>query len=305
VIAPDRVHAGAVSSTTGIVAVVAWKAYPSNLPLVEEWLALGIRAELLSPPEAHRELGPRDTALLRVDVAATLDGVEPGLRGMAELVERGVRVLNPAPALLAAHDKLATAARLAEAGLPHPVTVHGRRAEEIEAMEPPFVLKPRFGSWGEDLTLCTDAKTIRAGVASVRGRAWFRRHGALIQELVPGDGRDLRVLVAGGRVIGALERRAGQGEWRTNEALGASAQPVHPPATACALAVAAARAIGADLVGVDLLDAPSGGFTIIEVNGAVDFDRTDSLPGRDVYADAAAALGLHGRRGALARVFAS
>ena len=112
---------------------------------------------------------------------------------------------------------------------------------------------------------------------------------------MPGDGRDLRVLVAGGRVIGGLERREARGEWRTNEALGGSARPVRPPAAARALAVAAARAIGADLVGVDLLDAPGGGFTIIEVNGAVDFDRTDSLQGRDVYADAAAALGLHRR----------
>jgi hypothetical protein len=62
------------------------------------------------------------------------------------------------------------------------------------------------------------------------------------------------------------------------------------------LAAAAAAAIGADLVGVDLLPLPGGGYTVIELNGAVEFDEDYSLPGGDVYRDAAAALGVLPRR---------
>lgn len=217
-----------MDGASGVVAVVAWKAYPSNLPLVEAWLALGIRAELLAPPEARRRLGARDTGLLRLDVAATLDAVEPGLFEMADLAERGVRVLNPPAALLAAHDKLQTAARFVAAGIPHPRTVHRRKVDDIRTIEPPFVLMPRFGSWGEDLMLCTDAEQIATAVRSLGERAWFRRHGALVQELVGAGGHDLRVLVAGDRAVGALERRAARGEWRTNEVLGARATRAAP-----------------------------------------------------------------------------
>ena len=87
-------------------------------------------------------------------------------------------------------------------------------------------------------------------------------------------------------------RRAGSpaaGEWRTNAALGAQVEPVDPPPIARALALAAARAARADLVGVDLLPTPNGGFLVLELNGAVDF-RPAYAPQRDVFFDAVAAL---------------
>jgi glutathione synthase/RimK-type ligase-like ATP-grasp enzyme len=56
--------------------------------------------------------------------------------------------------------------------------------------------------------------------------------------------------------------------------------------------VAGVAAIGADFVGVDLLPAPDGGHIVLELNGAVDFNRSYSLPGRDVFDDVAAALAL-------------
>jgi glutathione synthase/RimK-type ligase-like ATP-grasp enzyme len=65
-------------------------------------------------------------------------------------------------------------------------------------------------------------------------------------------------------------------------------EPVRAPAVAHALALAAARAARTDLVGVDLL--PTGnGFVVLELNGAVDF-RPVYAPGRNVFADAVAAL---------------
>jgi glutathione synthase/RimK-type ligase-like ATP-grasp enzyme len=95
-------------------------------------------------------------------------------------------------------------------------------------------------------------------------------------------------VVAGRRVVGAACRIAKKGEWRTNAALGAQVEPVQPPPLARVLALAAARAAQADLVGVDLLPTGSG-FVVLELNGAVEF-RSVYAPLRDVFSDAVAAL---------------
>ncbi|MGZ6649375.1 MAG: ATP-grasp domain-containing protein [Solirubrobacteraceae bacterium] len=279
-------------ATQPIVAVVAWRAGPTNAPLVEGWRRLGIAAELVTPHDAVRHLGAGDAALVRLDVTETLDGVEPGLLEVARLARRGVRLLNRPPSLLAAHDKWQTAQRLTDAGIPHPRTVHRTQLHEIRSAAPPFVLKPRFGSWGQDVMLCRSVDDAERCLAIIGDRAWFRRHGVLVQELVPLAGEDLRLIVAAQRIVGAARRHASPGEWRTNMALGARAVPTRPPSAACALAIQTAAALGTDFAGVDLLPLPDGSHVVIEVNGAAEFDAADSLPGRDLYRDAAAALQL-------------
>ncbi len=109
-----------------------------------------------------------------------------------------------------------------------------------------------------------------------------------MQELVPVLGFDLRIVVAHDHVIGAISRVAAPGEWRTNVALGAERRPAVPPPDACALALAAARATGAALVGVDLLPDVGGRWTVAEINGAVEFTSEYALrPGADPFAEAA------------------
>jgi ribosomal protein S6--L-glutamate ligase len=103
-------------------------------------------------------------------------------------------------------------------------------------------------------------------------------------------GSDLRLIGAAGAVVGAIERVAGHGEWRTNISLGGWRRPTDPPAEARALALEAAAVIGGDLVGVDLLPDGNGGWTVLELNGAVDFTLEYSLAGGDVFANVAQAL---------------
>ncbi len=116
----------------------------------------------------------------------------------------------------------------------------------------------------------------------LRLNGWFREHGVLAQELVPPLGWDLRIVVAGGRVVGATRRFAAPGEWRTNVALGGRNERVAPPPIARTLALSAAAAIRGDLVGVDLLPT-STGYVISELNGAVDFRAQYALDDGDVY----------------------
>lgn len=259
--------------------VIARSETATTTGLVRACTRLGVEAMVLSPEDALRELRRGDTALGRLDVRQTLDGIEPGLWELRVLEREGVRVLNPAAALVCAHDKLVTAARLNEAGLPHPRTV----AVDERALEPALVLKPRFGSWGRGVLLCEDEPALIAARDALAGVP------AVAQEVVPPTGRDLRVVIAGGCVVGAVERIAAPGEWRTNVALGAARRGVDAPTDACALALTAVAAAGCDLAGVDLLPRPDGGWVVLEINGAVDFTLQYRRSG-DVFEAALAAL---------------
>lgn len=274
------------------VAIVGGPVNRTSVRLVAEWQALGIAAELLDARTARSDLEAGDVALGRLDVLQTLDGVEPGLLDLLLLERSGRRVLNTAFALLAAHDKMRTAAMLRKHGIPHPRAGLVRSASDPLPVAPPLVVKPRFGSWGVDVHRCFTEAEARAVLHGAAERPWFARHGALVQEYAAAGSCDCRLVVAGGRVIGAAERCAAPGEWRTNVSLGGSRRPVAPDPAAASLACRAAEALGCDLVGVDLLRLADGGLVVLELNGASEFDEGYALAGRDVFADAAEALRL-------------
>jgi RimK family alpha-L-glutamate ligase len=287
------------------LAIVTQRATETNLALASA-APRGTSFRLLAPEQAVSQLQDGDAALGRLDVLPTLDGVDDGLWALGSLAARGIRTLNRAGALLAAHDKLLTARLLLRAGLPHPRTrllspdvgVYARSESApadsdlaqsggpLPELRLPVVVKPRFGSWGKDVVRCDDADGLRRRLRELEQRRWFRAHGALVQELVPPQGSDLRIVVAGGSIVGAIERVAAAGEWRTNIALGGRRRPVDPPPFACMLALEAAAASGAELIGVDMLPDGEGGWVVLELNGAVEFTREYALD-RDPFVAAA------------------
>lgn len=267
-------------------AVVAHRDTETNIGLVGARPGGGIAARL-TPAEALATLEPGDVALGRLDIRADVAGVEPGLWALGRLAARGVVVLNPPSTLLTAHDKLLTARELGRFGVPHPRTRLHLPGDEPPEVGVPLVLKPRYGSWGRDVYRCADREQLEAALADVEGRHWFAAQGALLQDLVPPLGYDLRVLVAGGEVIGSIRRRAAAGEWRTNVALGGTREPATAPTEACELARAAAAASGASLVGVDMLPS-EGGWVVLELNGAVDF--TPAYAAGDPFAASARSI---------------
>lgn len=263
-----------------------------SVGLVRGWRELGLAAELVSGADALRTARPDDIVIGRLDVLPSLDGVEPGLLALLLLERRGTRVLNNVDSLLGAHDKLRSAAILTRSRLPHPRTAAFTAAERVLPLRSPCVVKPRYGSWGQDVFRCESESELAGCLEAIRERPWFRRHGALVQELLPTFGRDLRVIVAGGRVVGAAERVAAAGEWRTNISLGGSLEPTRPSDDAAELARTAAAVVGADLVGVDLLPVADGGYVVLELNGAVDFDERYALGDESVFVEVAKALRL-------------
>lgn len=264
-----------------LAALVAHRHNETNLRLVEA-APPGVELVIMPPSRTLGLLGPGDAALARLDVLPTLDGIEPGIWEIGRLEANGVHVLNRLRALFATHDKLQTSRILHAASLPHPRTAHMIAAGAICPIEPPVVVKPRFGSWGRDVTLCESRADLRTCLDELSTRSWFRPQGVLVQELIPPLGHDMRLVVAAGQVVGAVRRRAAEGEWRTNVALGAERESTAPPQAAREIAVAAAAAVEGDLVGIDLMPTRDGGWVVLEVNGAVEFNDEYSLD-RDIF----------------------
>jgi RimK family alpha-L-glutamate ligase len=270
--------------------VAASQLTETNSALLAALRRRDVAAEWLPPDAIDSRLAPGDVVLSRLDVCETLDGVEAGTWQLCRAQQAGVTVLNETSALLRSHDKLATALALADACLPHPRTAQVGEPGADPPLPVPVVVKPRFGSWGKDVFACESPTEYERCLRRLRDRSWFRYHGALVQELVPPRGHDLRVLVACGSVVGAVERHARPGEWRTNVALGARRVPATPDQRAIDLALAATKAVGGDLVGIDLLPIADGDYVVLEVNAAVDFTREYSLDGRRVFDDVAEIL---------------
>jgi RimK family alpha-L-glutamate ligase len=270
------------------IALVAHRHNETNLRLVEAAPG-GVEIEIVAPTKTLGLLRPGDAALARLDVLPSLEGIEPGIWEVGRLEANGVHVLNRLRTLLATHDKLQTARILHAASVPHPRTAHVIAPRAIAPIEPPVVVKPRFGSWGRDVTLCESRADLMTCLEELSTRPWFRRQGVLVQELIPPLGHDLRLVVAAGQVVGAVRRLAAEGEWRTNVALGAEREATTPPQAAREMAVAAAAAVEGDLVGVDLMPTLDDGWVVIEINGAVEFNDEYSLD-RDIFSAVVDAL---------------
>ena len=272
------------------VGVIGWP-QETNIELAAAWRARGIPAELLNPFAAARVLGPEDVAVGRLDVLRTLDGIGPGLHVLSDLARRGVRVLNDRSRASprtrqAAHRRLPRAGAAAPSAHAPARTLRGTAPTGAALRAQAALRQP-----GADVFRCRAGWDVEAVLRRVKDRPWFRRHGVIVQELLPVAGHDLRVIVAGGRFVGAVRRIAPPGEWRTNISLGSARERVDPPAEACRLGLAAAAAIGADLVGVDLLPMDDS-HLVLELNGAAEFDEGDDLPDGNVYLDTAEALRL-------------
>lgn len=263
--------------------VIAHRGSDTNNALAAAAASFGVPALVLSPRDALRILEPGDIALGRLDIREQLDGIEPGMSELEQIAGTGATLLNQPGTLVAAHDKLLTARVLRRAGVPHPRTWLIADGAPSPAPELPLVLKPRFGSWGRDVVRCDTADEVAGALGHFTQRSWFAECGVLAQELVPPLGWDLRIIVAGGEIVGCARRVAPEGEWRTNVVLGAHCEPAQPSPLACRLAREAAAAARGDLVGIDLLPLQRGGFIVSEVNGAVDFRPAYALRPGNVF----------------------
>jgi RimK family alpha-L-glutamate ligase len=222
-----------------------------------------------------------DAVLARIIPAGSLEQIIYRVDALHWLEEHGVVVVNSPRAIERSVDKFYTDALLAEAGLPTPET---RVCEDIDdAMDAvramgEVVIKPLFGSMGHGLVRVSDPDTaLRVIRALAQVRSVF-----YVQRAVEHRGRDVRVMVVGNRVLGAIERIAPPDDWRSNVSRGATPRACDISPSWAALAIRAAAAIGADYAGVDLLPDADGSVFVLEVNGIPGWRGLQSATGIDV-----------------------
>jgi len=182
------------------------------------------------------------------------------------LEDRGVHVMNSPRAIERCVDKFYTSALLREAGLATPETIVCERIDDAMAavrVMGDVIVKPLFGSMGHGMVRVSDPETaFRVFRALEMTRAVF-----YVQRVIQHAGCDVRAFVVGDRVVAAIERRATDGGWRTNISLGGDARSIDLTPAWSDIALTAARAVGADYAGVDLLPASDGTVYALEVNG--------------------------------------
>ena len=207
-----------------------------------------------------------DAVIARIIPTGSLDQIIYRVDALHWIEERGVPVVNSPRAIERSVDKFYTTALLQEAGLPVPDTVVCEGVDEAMAATLDMgdvIVKPIFGSMGRGMMRVSDPDI----AYRVFGTLEQLQAVFYLQRAVDHGGRDVRVFVVGARAIGAIERRAPDGDWRTNVSRGGSARLVDLPAEWEQLALRAAVAVGADYAGVDLLPSRDGRVFVLEVNG--------------------------------------
>ena len=251
-----------------LAAVVPYEGLTAKFRLsdVEAGLQTGLASAETRLTSEQISLLDADVVLARIIPGGSLEQLIYRVDALHWIENRGVPVVNSPRAIERSVDKFYTTTLLHDAGLLVPETVVCERVEDamaaVRAMGD-VVIKPIFGSLGHGMVRVSDPETaLRVVRALDQIKSVF-----YVQRAIDHAGRDLRIFVVGGRVIGAIERRAPAGEWRTNVAIGGSATAVAVTHEIKRIALTAAAAVGADYAGVDVVPARDGSAYVLEVNG--------------------------------------
>jgi RimK family alpha-L-glutamate ligase len=222
-----------------------------------------------------------DLVLARIIPSGSLEQIIYRVNALHWIEERRIAVVNSPRTIERCVDKFYTTALLQEAGLPVPETVVCEGLDDamaaVRAMGD-VVIKPIFGSLGHGIVRVNHPDVaLRIMRSLTQTRPVF-----YVQRAIDHAERDIRVFVVGGRVLAAIERRALEGEWRTNVAIGGSVTPFQLTPEWESLALRAAATVGADYAGVDLLPSRTGEVFVLEVNGIPGWEGLQKATGLDV-----------------------
>ncbi|MFZ5889705.1 MAG: RimK family alpha-L-glutamate ligase [Myxococcota bacterium] len=235
---------------------------------------------------AQPRLFYRDRPLSRYDAAIPRIGASISAYGTAvvrQLEQMGVFTLNSAHAIGTSRDKLRAFQILSAHEIAFPPTAFVRdRDSARSAVEqvggPPVIIKLIEGSQGAGVILADTRKSAEAILEAFL----VARQDVIVQKFVSESrGRDLRVLVVGGRVVAAMRRRAAPDEFRSNVHRGGRTERAKLSPELEALALKSVQILGLQVAGVDLIESDDGPL-VLEVNSSPGLEGIESATGIDV-----------------------
>ena len=225
-----------------------------------------------------------DVAFVRNIPSGSFEQVTFRLSILHGLRELGIRVVNDARAIERCVDKSMTSFLLHKAGIPTPETLVGEDGDAAASwralQKSDVIAKPLFGAQGRGLRRIAPVNPLPDPAdPALSGVLYLQRYVGRASEW-----RDFRVFVIGDRAVAAMMRRGKS--WVTNVARGGTCERAPSDGRLAELAVAAARAVGADYCGVDLIEDARRGLAVLEVNsmpawrglqGVAETDIADSI----------------------------
>jgi ribosomal protein S6--L-glutamate ligase len=221
-----------------------------------------------------------------------LDGVVPrigasitfyGLAVLRQFEMMGVFAANGSQGISRSRDKLRSLQLFSRHDIGIPPTAFARRREDVRSAirkvgGAPVILKLLEGTQGMGVILAESVKSAE----SVLDAMSSLRQNILIQAFVEeSGGSDFRAIVVGGKIVAAMERTAGEGEFRSNLHRGASAVGVTLEPAYEQTAVHAAEVLGLNIAGVDMLRSKDGPM-VLEVNSSPGLEGIERATGVDV-----------------------
>ena len=226
-----------------------------------------------------KELKGADCVLPRIGTSIT----EYGILVVRQFEAMGIPVVNGSDAILNSRNKFRALQICAQRGLDIPDSVLSRSLTDIPFAARivrtfPIVLKLLQGSQGIGVMVAHD----RAGAESILGTMLSMDRDVILQQFIKeAEGCDIRALVIDGKVVASMRRRARMGEFRANVHRGGSGEAFKLPASYEKIAVRAAKAVGLDIAGVDILESHSGP-KILEINSSPGFQELERATGVNV-----------------------
>jgi ribosomal protein S6--L-glutamate ligase len=235
-------------------------------------------------PEIHykgKKLEGFDAVIPRIGASVTFYGTAV----VRQFEMQGVYSLNESVAITRSRDKLRAHQLLARRGIGMPVTGFAHAPDDTSDLislvgGAPVVVKLTEGTQGRGLVLCETDKAAESVIDAFRDLdAYF-----LVQQFVEeAKGADIRCFVIGGRVVAAMMRQAKPGEFRSNLHRGGSASKVKITPEERSTAVRAAKIMGLNVAGVDILRSKNGP-VVMEVNSSPGLEGIESTSGVDIAA---------------------
>jgi ribosomal protein S6--L-glutamate ligase len=197
----------------------------------------------------------------------------------------GIFSLNDSQGISRSRDKLRALQLLSRAGVDLPTTSFAHSTQDIDGLlevvgGPPVVVKLLEGTQGLGVVLAETRKAADSVISA------FRQLDAniLVQEFVKeARGADVRAFVVGGKVVAAMRRQGPPGEFRSNLHRGGHAEEIKLSANERATAVRAAKTMGLNVAGVDLLQSDVGPM-VLEVNSSPGLEGIEAASGVDIAA---------------------